>query len=77
MLSVYALFGEAPHINPFACYGDFSPRDANRSFCVVHTSQVVGSADKLMVTRLALDNSRRRQLVEAFAQLLGLPICEE
>ena len=76
MLSVYALFGEAPHIYPFACYGDFSPRDANRSFCVVHTSQDVGS-DKLMVTRLALDDSDRGQLVEAFVQLLGLLVCEE
>ena len=75
MLSVYAPFGEAPHIYPFACYGDFSPREANRSLRCPH-AQVVGS-DRLMVTRLALDDSQRRsQLVEAFAQLLGLPVCE-
>ena len=75
MLSVYALFGEAPHIYPFACYGDFSPREANRSLRCPH-AQVVGS-DRLMVTRLALDDSGRSQLVEAFVQLLGLLVCEE
>ena len=42
--------------------------------CVVYTSQDRGS-DKLMITNLALEDSTRDGLVEAFTQLLGSPVC--
>ena len=45
----------------------------SQPFVASPTSQGRGS-DRLMVTALALEDSRRSVLVEAFAQLLGLPV---
>ena len=45
----------------------------SQPFVALPASQGRGS-DRLMVTKLALEDSGRSQLVEAFAQLLGLPV---
>ena len=45
----------------------------SQPFVALPASQGRGS-DRLMVTELALQDSRRSLLVEAFAQLLGLPV---
>jgi len=52
------------------------------SICLPRRSQLIVAlpasqdrgSDRLMVTELALEDSRRSVLVEAFAQLLGLPV---
>jgi hypothetical protein len=52
------------------------------SICLPRRSQLIVAlpasqdrgSDRLMVTALALEDSRRSVLVEAFAQLLGLPV---
>ena len=56
------------------CYGEFVHR--SQSSVALYTLQVRGSR-RLMVTKLALEDSGRSQMVEAFTQLLGLPVCAQ
>ena len=64
--AAFAPFGERRNIHLLAVTG-------SQPFVALPTSQGRGS-DRLMVTKLALEDSGRSQLVEAFAQLLGLPV---
>ena len=64
--AAFAPFGERRNIHLLAVTG-------SQPFVALPASQGRGS-DRLMVTKLALEDSGRSQLVEAFAQLLGLPV---
>ena len=61
-----APFGERRNIHLLAVTGS-QP-------CVALPASQGRGSDRLMVTKLALEDSGRSQLVEAFAQLSGLPV---
>ena len=67
--AAFAPFGETRNIHLLAVTG-------SQPFAALPASQEDprGSIEVLMVTKLAKDDSGRSQLVEAFAQLSGLPV---